>query len=243
MASLLYDSIEGPMFTTPAPHVLYFIYCSVLFSWTLAFIITIITATYFEIGRLHVFYCYLGRIPPATAEIFWYNRVFERMEREAWSLNASRNNSSFSSYDVINRQPSLLFGLKRSIVTLVVAVAFLCPGVVFRNRDPWALWCGVMLSYEFTVRSILYFCWFKLPCITTFRLFLTRAEELMFPKLLALMKNVGVRASHRRTSFHEEAVESFDDTWAKTWSIYMHTFRTLLCCAFRRRRVDADTKK
>ena len=193
-----------------------------------------------------MFYCYLGRIPLATAEILWYNRrVMERVEREAWSLNASRNNSSSSSYDVINRHPSLLFGLKRSIVTLVVAVAFLCPGVVFRNRDPWALWCGVVLSYEFTVRSILYYCWFKFPCITTFRLFLTRAEETMFPKFLALIQKAEepVRASHRRTSFHEEAVESFDDTWAKTWSNYMHFFRTLLCYAFRRRRVDADTGK
>ena len=193
-----------------------------------------------------MFYCYLGRIPLATAEILWYNRrVMERVEREAWSLNASRNNSSFSSYDVINRHPSLLFGLKRSIVTLVVAVAFLCPGVVFRNRDPWALWCGVVLLYEFTVRSILYFCWSKLPCITTFRLFLTRAEETMFPKLLALIQKAAepVRTSHRRTSFHEEAVEPFDDTWAKAWSNYMHFNRTLLSYAFRRRRVDADTGK
>ena len=215
-ASLLYDSIEGPIWTTPVPYVLFFLYCLVLCSWTLAFIITIITAPYFKIGRLHVFYCYLGRISLATAEIFWYDRSgMERAEREAWSLNAS-----FSSYDVINRHPSLLFSLKRSIMTLVVAVAFLCPGVVFRNRDPWALWCGVMLSYEFTVRSILYFCWFnwfKLPCIT-FRLFLTRVEEKIFLKMLSLMQNAlePVCASHRRTSFHEEAVEPFDNTWAKT---------------------------
>ena len=108
-----------------------------------------ITAPYFKIGRLHVFCCYLGRISLATAEIFWYDRRgMERAEREAWSLNASRNTSSFSSYDVINRHPSLIFGLKRSVMTLVVTVAFLCPGVVFRNRDPWALWCGVMLSYD-----------------------------------------------------------------------------------------------
>ena len=242
MASLLYDSIEGPMFTTPAPYLLSFIYISILSSWTLALIITLIMATQFKIERLHVFYCYLGRIPLATAEILWYARVWDRVEREAWSLNASRNSPSFSSYDMINRQPSLLFGLKRSIMTLVIAVAFLCPGVVFQNRDPWALWCGVMLSYEFTVRSILYFCWFKLPCITTFRRFLTRAEKTIFPKILALAKDVGVRASHRRTPFHEEALESFD-TWPKTWSIYMHAFQALLCCAFWRSRVDADTRE
>ncbi len=187
-------------------------------------------AANFHIGRLSIFCCYAARLCFAFAELIWYAKfVFERIERESWSLNAARGSSDFSSYDAINKYPLLLFGLKRGILTLFGATTFLSIGIIYRNH-PWALWLGVLLLWEFVFRFLLYLCWSILPRVSCIRICIERAKETAFPKFMAeIMKaREPLHASHERVPFQEEAAQPFNDSSAKTvWRSYTWAFRSV----------------
>ena len=228
-AQLLYDTVEGPMFTKPAPYILFPMFILVPLTWTFSLIITMAAAASFNIRRLPVFYCYVGRSTFLVAETFWYINVFEHIEREVWSLNASRDNSDFSSYKAINRYPCLLFGPKRAIITICAAILFLGLGTM-KHEESWALWLGILLLWEFVLRSVLYFCWFILPSQPRIRAWLEQAKASMLPKWVdwSTRPTRTLRASHERTPFLENAAEPFRDTWSNTWESYIGIPRRLL---------------
>ena len=69
------------MFTKPALYILYAGYTLVYIAWTLSLLITLALAERVHVKRLHVSYCYIGRLPFALVEIIWYAMIFERIER------------------------------------------------------------------------------------------------------------------------------------------------------------------
>ena len=197
------------MYTKPAPYVQNLAYLFVQLTWTLSFIITMAEAPKFRVERLPIFYCFLARAPFAMAEMFWYTRVFEDIEREVWSLNAARSRDDFSSYDAINSRPLLLFGIKRGIATLALAITFTALGFNFRRRNSWILWLGTMLLLDFTLRSLSYFCWYMLPRSQIGRTWLERAKETFFPKFQSwfMRAREQLLVKHERVPFNEEDAE------------------------------------
>ena len=212
-APLLYDSLEGPMYTKPAPYVQALAHLSVQLTWTLSFIITMAKAHTFHTQRLPVFYCFLVRAPFVMAEGFWYTRVFEDIEREVWSLNVARNRKDFSSYDAINSRPILLFGIKRGITTLTLAIIFTIFGVKHHGRNPWILWLAVMLLLDFTLRSLFWLCWYLLPRYPAGRALLERGKRTLFPKFQSwfVRAREQLRVKHERVPFNEEDAEPFEE--------------------------------
>lgn len=197
--------------------------------WTLSLIITLAAATSFHLSRIPIFYCYLGRSTLLVAEVFWYRSVFERIERDILSRNASRDNSDFSSYAEINKYPSLLFGYKRATVIACATIIFLCIGAISHDR-PWALWLGSLLLWECILRSIFSFCWFILPRHPRISARLVQGIFLMSSRWIeGLIRRMRPwRAAHGRVPFHEELAEPFRDTWSGTWNAYMSAF-SIIC--------------
>lgn len=227
-APLLYDTLEGPMWTKPAPYILYLTYILVCMVWTCSFIVTMAIAELAHLGRLQVFYCYIGRIHFAFAEMIWYSAIFERLEREAWSLNAANVASDFSGYELINKYPSLIFGLKRGVLVLCAAVVFFSLGIIYPDRR-WALWCGILVTWELIFRTASYTGWLMLPRIPIFRSWIKLGCETLFPKFMSgVMKGrESLRVSHERTSFREEDVEPLE-SYSKVWGFYVSFFRSFL---------------
>ena len=150
------------------------------------------------------------------------------LKGEAWSLNAANSGSDFSDYALINKYPSLLFGFKRGIFVLCAAIAFLCLGIIDHERK-WALWCGILILYEFTFRTVLCLGWFWLPRIPIVRSGMELVCENLFPRFLSkVMKGrEALRVRHERVPFQEEEVEPFE-SWSKVWGFYMSFFRSLV---------------
>ena len=212
-APLLYDSLEGPMYTKPAPYIQNLAHLVVQLVWTLSFIITVAKAPTFGLERLPIFYCFLVRAPFVIAEGFWYLGVFEDIEREVWSLNVARNRKDFSSYDAINSRPSLLLGIKRGTTTFVLAIVFTTVGAKYRGRNPWILWVGVMLLLEFTLRSLFYLGWYVLPRHPSTKAWLERGKKTLFPKFQSwfVRAREQLRVKHERVPFNEEDAEPFEE--------------------------------
>ena len=226
-APLLFDTIEGPLFSKLTLQVLYMAYMVFPVIWTMSFIVTMVIAEKVHVGRLPIFYCYLGRIPFGFAELVWYKGIFERMEREAWSLNTASNRPAFSDYAMINKYPSLLFGFKRGACILCAAIIFLCLGTINNHRS-WARWCGTIVLLEFIYRTFSYLGWSLLPRIPAVRSYLERANKILSMKFLSGIKRrtKDVRIRHERVPFREEEVEPFE-TWSKVWSSYANLYRSL----------------
>lgn len=201
------------MYTKPAPHVVQGAYFLVQLSWMLSFIVTMARAQTFRVDRLPIFYCFLARAPFIIAEVFWYRRVFEEIEREVWSLNVARNREEFSSYDAINSRPSLLLGIKRGIITLTLAIVFTSVGIKHRRRSSWILWLGSMFLLDFALRSLFCFCWFVLPRHPRSRGLLQQAKKTLFPKFQSwfLRATEQLRVKHERVPFNEEDAEPFEE--------------------------------
>lgn len=214
-AHLLYDSVEGPMFSKPAPKILFLTYTLIPLTWTLSLIITLAAAASFHLSRIPIFYCYLGRSTLLVAEAFWYLRVFERIERDVWNRKASRDNSDFSSYAEINKYPSLLFGYKRTTVIVCATIIFLCFGAISHDR-PWALWLGSLLLWECVLRSIFSFCWFILPHHPKVSARLSQGMASMVSGWIEefIRRMRPWRAGHGRVPFQEELADPFRDTWS-----------------------------
>ena len=213
-APLLYDSLEGPMYTKPAPYVQDLAYLSVQLTWTLSFIIAMAKAHTFGLQRLPLFYCFLVRAPFVMAEGFWYMGLFEDIEREVWSLNVARSREDFSSYDAINSRPLLLFGMKRGIATLTLAVIF--TSLAFRKyheRTSWMVWLSIMLLLDFTLRSLFYLCWYVLPRYSTSKAWLERGKTTLFPKFQSwfVRAREQLRVKHERVPFNEADAEPFKE--------------------------------
>ena len=200
----------------------------VYIAWALSLVITLAAAEKLHVKRLPVLYCYVGRLPFAFAEVFWYAIIFERIEREAWSLNSANNGSNFSAYELMNKYPSLLFGLRRGVLVLCAAIAFLCLGTIGHERK-WALWFGISILYEFALRTVFYMSWSWLPRIYAARSWIERILGFLFPMFLSkVMKGrERLRVSHERVPFHEQEVEPFE-SWSKVWGFYMAFFRNLV---------------
>ena len=227
-APLLYDTVEGPIWTKPAPHVIFATFTLVYLTWTLSFIVTMAIAEKVHMGRRQVIFCYMARLPFAFAEIIWYAAVFERIEREAWSLNASTNGADFSHYALINKYPSLFIGFKRGAIMLGTGIILLSLGTVHQNRK-WALWLGILVSWEFSYRAILYIGWLILPRIHITRSWIERGREKLFPRFMSgvMRGREDLRVRHERVPFREEDVEPFE-SWSKVWGFYMSFFRNLI---------------
>lgn len=217
------------MFSKPATFIIFFACQLTPLIWTLSLIITLAAATSFHLSRIPIFYCYLGRSTLLVAEIFWYVRFIERIERDIWSRNASRDNSDFSSYAEINKYPSLLFGYKRATVTALATIIFLCLGAISHDR-PWALWLGSLLLWECIMRSILSFCWFILPRHSKTSARLVQGISSMISRWIeGLIRRMRPwRAGHERVPFQEELAEPFRETWSGTWNAYMSAF-SIIC--------------
>lgn len=219
-AHLLHVTVEGPMFSKPAPYILFSAYQLLPLMWNFSLIITLAAAARFHISRLPIFYCYLGRSTFLVGEIFWYFRVFERIERDIWSRNCSRANLDFSSYAEINRYPSLFFGYRRAAVIVCATLIFLCSGAVSHDRR-WALWFGSSLLWECILRSILLFCWFILPKHPKISAWLEQGRiSLMISGWIQwfLRPIKPWRASHERLPFQEDLAGPFRNTWPGTWN-------------------------
>ena len=228
-ATLLYDTVEGPIASRPATHILFMSYIMLHIAGMILSIITIAVAAHFHLKRLPIFYCHLGKFSFAAFEIFWYAAIFKRIEKDAWSMNAARNRATFSCYDAINRHPSLFFGSKRAVLLFSITIALLCIGIVYQDQS-WALWCGVLLGLEMVMRSILYCCWFTLPKIPLVRSKIDQAVTAFFPKWIArtMRARESLLTTHERVPFHQEAAEPFQETWSSVWRTYMHFFYNLL---------------
>ncbi len=214
IAPLLYDSIEGPIWTQPAPYVLASAYVFIQLTWTLAFVITMAMAHTFRIKRLQILYCFLARAPVVLAELFWYVHVFEGIEREAWSLNFAGNRDDFSSYDAINSRPSVLFGIKRGMMTFIIAIVFTIVGVEYHGRNSWILWLGSLLLLDFTLRSLFCFCWYVLPRHPSSRAWLQQRKMTLFPmfRSWSIRATEQLRVEHERVPFNEEDAKPFKET-------------------------------
>ena len=148
------------------------------------------------------------------AEVFWYARVFEDIEREVWSLNVARNREDFSSYDAINSRPLLLFGIKRGITTLILAIVFSSLAFVrYHERNSWMVWLSVMLLLEFTLRSLIYLCWYVLPRYPTSKAWLERKKTTLFPKFQSwfVRAREQLRVKHQRVPFNEADAEPYEE--------------------------------
>ena len=176
----------------------------------------------FGVKRLPIFYCFLTRAPFVMAEGFWYMGVFEDIEREVWSLNVARNREDFSSYDAINSRPSLLFGIKRGIATLALAIAFTAVGIKHRHHSPWMLWLGSMLLLDFTLRYFLCFCWFVLPRHPAIRAWLERGKQTLFPRFQSwfVRAREQLRVKHERVPFNEKDAEPFEENASFVFGLY-----------------------
>lgn len=207
-------------------HIQFVLYVLVTLIWMLSLVITMVSAPRLNIARLPVFYCYMARMSFVCAEIFWYRGVFEDIERVVWSLNAARSRSDFSSYDAINRRPLLLFGFKRGALTLSVSIVFLCLGTI-HHRVPWAFWFGVLLLFEFILRTTFWLCWFMLPRRPSVLAWLERAKGTMFVRFLAYWTWVTnpLRQNHGRVPFKEEDAVPFQETMSSVFWSYMRVFR------------------
>lgn len=121
------------------------------------------TASLLQIQRLALFYCYLGKGMLASVEILWWYSVRRSTERQVWSENFGLNNpSALRHYEILNQNPSLLVGLRRTLFMVGILVAFVAVG--FSQLDAkWARWAGVMLGIELTLRLVLHLAWLRLP--------------------------------------------------------------------------------
>ena len=222
-APLLYDSLEGPMYTKPAPYVQDLAYLSVQLTWTLSFIIAMAKAHTFGIRRLSIFYCFLVREPFVMAEGFWYMGLLEDIKREVWSWNVTRSREDFSSYDAINSHPLLLFDMKHDITTLTLTIIF--TSLAFRKyheRNSWMVWLSIMLPLDFTLRSLFYLCWYVLPRYSISKAWLERGKTTLFPNFQPwfVRAREQLRVKHERVPFNEADAEPFKETAGFTLGYY-----------------------
>ena len=210
------------MFGKPAPHIIFLAYISIFLAWTLSLIITLAAATKLHVSRIPILCCYLGRSILSVIEFLWYERVFDRIEKGLWSRNATRDNSDFSSYEEINRYPSLLFGYKRAAATVSATIIFLCSGATSNDRR-WALWFGCLLLGECILRSIFAFCWFILPRHPKISAWLGQRISSMVSRWMEKFTRQSRpwRSSHERVPFQEDLAQPFRETWSGTWNAYM----------------------
>lgn len=138
-------------------------YVSIQAIWPVSFILVMATASWLHIQRLMVFYCYLGKVTLTCVECLWWRGIWKATERQVWSEDFGSNSPSVHRhYDILNQNPSLLIGLRRALLIVVLMAIFLAVGFT-RPAAKWARWAGVMLGMELAQRLVLHVAWLKLP--------------------------------------------------------------------------------
>jgi hypothetical protein len=131
--------------------------------WPVSFILVMVTASSLHIQRLMVFYCYLSKVILTCAESLWWRGIWRTTERQAWSEDFGSNSpTALRHYDILNRNPSLLIGLRRALLMVGLMIIFVTVG--FTHADAkWARWAGVMLAIELALKLVLHVAWLRLP--------------------------------------------------------------------------------
>lgn len=180
-----FTSDEGPFGT----HAVFWIYIAgwdiIHALWVPFFIVLLAGASsprfHMQGDRLPLLYFYIAKLAHLGGEYHWWTRiVFENMERIAWSEEFGSTTNEIrhsqrednnppapgrpSYYELLNQEPSLYLGLKRSILMIAVAAGLLSYGFS-RNIESrgCAQWAGVMVVIELIVRSLMYITWLRLP--------------------------------------------------------------------------------
>ncbi|KAF7507364.1 hypothetical protein GJ744_010681 [Endocarpon pusillum] len=162
-ADHIFESPEGPFYEQVSGPMYLFAYLSIHAIWPVSFILVMATASLLHIQRIKVFYCYLGKAILMTVEGIWWHKISKTIERQVWSEDFGSNSPSVPRYyDIINQNPSLLIGLRRALLMVVLMAIFLVVGFT-RPDAKWARWAGVMLGVELTGRLVLHVAWLKLP--------------------------------------------------------------------------------
>ncbi|ERF74239.1 hypothetical protein EPUS_03429 [Endocarpon pusillum Z07020] len=158
-----FESPEGPLCEQVTIHMYGLAYVSIQAIWPVSFILVMATASSLHIQRLMVFYCYLGKVTLTCVECLWWRGIWKATERQVWSEDFGSNSPSVHRhYDILNQNPSLLIGLRRALLMVVLMAIFLAVGFT-RPAAKWARWAGVMLGMELAQRLVLHVAWFKLP--------------------------------------------------------------------------------
>jgi hydrogenase/urease accessory protein HupE len=110
--------------------------------WPVSFILVMAAASLLHIQRLMVFYCYPSKVVLTCVESLWWRGIWRTTERQAWSEDfASSSPTALRHYDILNRNPSLLIGLRRALLVVGLMVVFVTVG--FTHSDAkWARTVG-----------------------------------------------------------------------------------------------------
>lgn len=172
-------------------------------SWTLSFIVIMITASRFHIQRLPVFFIYLGKIVLTIIELIWYQRIFDMIERLNWShdFRVGREMKVHSYYETLNLYPSLLWGCWRGITMSLLGVVLTVVGFKAAGAR-WAQWAGTMTLIEIVLRTGAHILWKKGTETRLGLKFRILVKHRWWPSLLATRS----RARRRDINIEEERV-------------------------------------
>ena len=180
-----FASPEGPLFSQAAGHIYFFAYLMTQIIWLPSFIIVLATASSPEFQmqghRLPLLYIYISKVATTSLELLWWRTIWKRTECIAWSEEFGSAGESdvdnpddlqtptgrLRCYDILNQGPSLLLGRKRFFLMLATVAIFLAcrfsPHVLTSHTQRWALWAGVMIAIELSLRLAMQIAWLKLP--------------------------------------------------------------------------------
>ena len=180
-----FTSPEGPFYSQATGHIYLFGYLITQMIWLPSFVIVLAAVSLPEFQmqghRLPPLYVYICKVVITTLELLWWRTIWKRTERIAWSEefgSAAESNadsrddlqaptSRLRYYDILNQEPSLLLGLKRILLMLVVVAVLLVCGfsshILTTDNRGWARWAGFMTAIELSLRAVIQIAWLKLP--------------------------------------------------------------------------------